>query len=119
MVEDQQDSSPATEPKKKRGSERLAPASCCANQKLRQEGVEYLAFAEERDGPARRRRQLLMRVQAQLMEDGGRDVVGQTTIGRRGHAVGVGGAVAVAVLEAAARQEHGERPAPVIAAGTR
>src|ERR1043166_9269921 len=72
---------------------RLAP--------LRHQPRDDAAFAEELDWAAGRGVQLLVRVEAQQGEQRRGDIVRRARVDRRGHALAVGLAVAVATLEAA------------------
>src|SRR5262249_31166797 len=60
--------------------------------------------------------QLLVRVDAELLEDRRGDVVRGARLGRGGHPGGVRRAVDVAALESAAGQDDRHRPGPVVAA---
>src|SRR5439155_19332132 len=60
---------------------------------LRQELFDHLAFAEQLDGSARRRHELLVRVDAQAMENRSGEIVRRARIGCRGHALHIRGAM--------------------------
>ena len=54
------------------------------------------AFAEQLDGPARAGHQFLVRVEAQAVEQRGRDVIRRAGLAGGSHALGIGAAVRVA-----------------------
>src|ERR1700722_18802611 len=72
---------------------------------LREQLLDDLTFAEQLDRPPRAGLQFGVRVDAEVLEHRRRHVIGSTRLCRRGHALGVGRAVCVALLEAAAREE--------------
>jgi hypothetical protein len=61
-----------------------------------------MALPEELDRAARRRLEFLMGIDADLANDGRGDVIRRARVGGRGFPLGVGAAMHVAALEAAA-----------------
>src|SRR5437667_8691315 len=94
------------------------PVACAPGWlELTDQARDRAAFAEELDRAAGRGLQLAVRVDAELGEDRGSDIVRRAGVVGGLHAVGVGGAVDVAALETAAGQDDRHRAGPVVAAG--
>src|SRR2546430_4502840 len=80
--------------------------------------AENLPFSEDRDRPAGSRGYLALRLDTQALEDRCGHIVRRAGLTDGHHTLGVRAAVDVALLKAAAGEQHGHRPRPVVASGS-